>query len=126
MNSSPETKILIVDDKEDILLLIKTLLELEGYSIHTASNGDEAITLAKEHFFPLILLDIMMEGKDGIATLKEIRKIQGYADSYIVALTAKAYDNDRIEVLKEGFNDHFPKPFRTQALLDKIKTVLGK
>jgi len=92
----------------------------------TANNGFTAVELCEKSPFNLILLDLMMEGKDGFATLREIKKTALNKDTYTIALTAKAYETDRQEVLQADFDDHFPKPFRTQHLLEKIRSVLGE
>jgi len=118
--------ILVVDDKQDIILLVKTILEFEGYTVETASNGFTAVDLCKKTSFDLILLDLMMEGKDGFTTLTEIRGTDLNKDTPVIALTAKAYENDKKEVIKHGFNDHFAKPFRTTELIDKIKNFQKK
>ncbi|MEK6558398.1 MAG: response regulator [Candidatus Margulisiibacteriota bacterium] len=117
--------ILVVDDKQDILTLVQAILEIDGYQVTTANNGNSAIDLCREQSFPLIFLDLMMEGKDGYDTLKEIRQISLNKDSYIIALTAKAYEGDKQEVIRQGFNDHFSKPFRATELLDKVQQSLS-
>lgn len=117
--------ILVVDDKEDILILVQTILEMEGYQVMTANNGNTAIDLCRQHAFLLIFLDLMMEGKDGYDTLKEIRQTQLNKNAYIIALTAKAYEGDKQEVIRAGFNDHFSKPFRAAELLEKVRQSLS-
>jgi CheY-like chemotaxis protein len=112
--------ILAVDDKKDILFLIKTILEMEGHSITDVENGDDAIAACEKQTFDLILLDLMMEGKNGFTTLDIIRKTKLNAKTHVIALTAKAYDSDRSLVLSRGFNDHIAKPFRAATLIEKI------
>ena len=118
--------ILAVDDKKDILTLIKTILEFEGHSVVTVENGDAAITACNESIFDLILLDLMMEGKDGFTTLDIIRGDSLNIKTYVIALTAKAYDSDRNLVLSRGFNDHIAKPFRAADLLNKVAALSTK
>ncbi len=113
--------ILIVDDKNDILTLVKTIFEFEGNSVTTCNNGFSAVDLCRKKKFPVIFLDLMMEGKDGYSTLKDIRQTEANKESYIIALTAKAYASDVKEVLEQGFNSHFAKPFRVNDLLEKLK-----
>ena len=115
--------ILAVDDKKDILNLIKTILELDGHSVTDVDNGDAAIAACKETLFDLIFLDLMMEGKDGFATLSIIRNSTLNASTHTIALTAKAYDNDKNLVLAHGFNDHVAKPFRAADLINKIRAL---
>jgi len=115
--------ILAVDDKKDILLLIKTILEFEGHSVIAVNNGDDAISACDETSFDLILLDLMMEGKDGFTTLDIIRNNPLNTSTHIIALTAKAYDNDRTSVITRGFNDHIAKPFRASELIQKVDSL---
>jgi DNA-binding response OmpR family regulator len=113
-------KILSVDDKKDILTLIKTILEIDGHDVTDVGNGNDAISACEKNTFDLILLDIMMEGKDGFTTLDFIRKTKRNTSTPIIALTAKAYDSDRVLVLSRGFNDYVAKPFRAADLLKKV------
>ncbi|MDD5456589.1 MAG: response regulator [Candidatus Margulisbacteria bacterium] len=118
--------ILVIDDKKDILFLVKTILEMESYDVTTVNNGDEGIELCKENAYPIIFLDLMMEGKDGFATLKEIRETKLNKKAYIIALTAKAYESDKKEVVEKGFDDHFSKPFRATEIITKVRNCLKK
>jgi len=118
--------ILVVDDKKDILTLVQTILEMEGYKVTTSNNGADAVVQCKHNEFPIIFLDLMMEGMDGFVTLKEIRKTELNKSSHIIALTAKAYENDKREVLEKGFNDHFSKPFRVNDILNKVREVIER
>jgi DNA-binding response OmpR family regulator len=117
-------KVLAVDDKQDILTLVEAILSAEGFDIDTANSGEVAITLCKESKYSLILLDLMMEGKNGYETLKEIRECQHNHDSKIIALTAKAFQKDREETISAGFNGYISKPFRAKELISTIKAVI--
>ncbi len=114
-------KILVIDDNKDILLLVKTILELSNYSPTTIDNGEDAISLCKKNQYALIFLDLMMEGMDGYTVIKELRKNPNYTTTPIIALTAKAFHKDKETVLANGFSDHLSKPFRTEDILATIK-----
>lgn len=114
-------QILVVDDNKDILLLIKTILELENYNPTTVDNGKDAISLCNQNQYSLIFLDLMMDGMDGYTVIKEIRKNPNYKKTPIIALTAKAFQKDKETVLASGFFDHLPKPFRTDDILNAVK-----
>ncbi len=118
--------ILAVDDKKDILTLIKTILEFEGHTVTDVDNGDDAIMACGTTSFDLILLDLMMDGKDGFTTLDIIRRSTFNASTHVIALTAKAYNSDRTLVLTRGFNDHIAKPFRAAELIQKVALLSRK
>lgn len=114
-------KILIVDDNKDILLLVKTILELSNFHATTVDNGKDALSLCEKNEYSLIFLDLMMEGMDGYTVIKELRKNPSYKNTPVIALTAKAYNKDKETVLENGFTDHLSKPFRTEDILAAVK-----
>ncbi|MDD4526758.1 MAG: response regulator [Candidatus Margulisbacteria bacterium] len=114
-------KILIVDDNKDILLLVKTILELSNFDATTVDNGKDALALCKKNQYSLIFLDLMMDGMDGYTVVKELRKNTDYQQTPVIALTAKAYHKDKETVLANGFTDHLSKPFRTEDILNATK-----
>jgi DNA-binding response OmpR family regulator len=119
-------KILAVDDKQDILTLVKVILEGHNYEVTTAISGEEAIEITKDENFELILLDLMMGGINGFDTLKEIRKNENYKKTPIIALTAKAQEGDKEKTLEEGFTHYIAKPFRAQELIAEVDSYLKK
>ena len=88
--SSSTQKILVVDDDSDILELLKYNLSKEGFQIRTASNGIQALAIAKEFIPDLFILDIMMPNMDGIETCRQIRAIPELANKFIIFLTARS------------------------------------
>ena len=117
-------KILAVDDKQDILTLVKVILEGQNHKVSTVISGEDAIEITKKEKFDLILLDLMMGGIDGFETFKEIRKIKDFQDIPIIALTAKAQEGDKENVLECGFTGYISKPFRAQQLIEEVDAYL--
>jgi two-component system, OmpR family, alkaline phosphatase synthesis response regulator PhoP len=121
-----QEKILIVDDEENILELIKFNLEKNGYKVITAANGIDGFKLAKLEVPQLILLDLMLPGMDGYDVCKEIRKDNSISTIPIIMLTAKGDELDKILGLELGADDYMTKPFSVRELLARIKAVLRR
>ncbi len=119
-------KILIVDDEPDIVEFISYNLKNKGYLIASAKDGIEAISKAKAFRPDLILLDIMMPNKDGIETLKELRKSHDFDDTAIIFLTALSDEKYEIEGLKVGADDYIAKPIKPELLATRISTALRR
>ncbi len=121
-----EGKILVVDDEEHIVELLKFNLENSGYKVITASNGNDAISLARETNPNLILLDLMLPGIDGLDVCKEIKKNSETNNIGIIMLTAKGEEFDKILGLELGADDYMTKPFSIRELLARVKAVLRR
>ena len=115
--------ILVVDDDEGIRLLVKKYLNENKYLISTANSGEDASEKVKIIKFDLIILDIMMPGKNGLEFIQEHKN---ELDTPIILLTAKGQSNERVEGLEIGADDYLPKPFEPQELLLRIKNILDK
>ena len=115
--------ILVVDDDKGIRSLVKKYLNENKYLITTADSAEDASEKSKIIRFDLIILDIMMPGKNG---LEFIQEHNGVLDTPIILLTAKGQPNERIEGLEIGADDYLPKPFEPQELLLRIKNILNK
>lgn len=122
---SKET-ILIVDDEEDIIKLIKYNLKNEGYSILTAFSGEQAIKMAKQFSPDLIVLDLMLPGIDGLEVTRYLRKDEQRQDIPIVMLTAKGEESDIVTGLELGANDYISKPFSPKVLVARIRAILRR
>lgn len=117
-------KILIVDDEEHILELIKFNLEKNGFEVVTSDNGEDCIPLLNEHNIDLLILDLMLPGMDGIEVCKEIRKLDMKLP--IIMLTAKSEETDRVLGLEFGADDYITKPFSVRELVARVKAVLRR
>ena len=119
-------RILVVDDEEDILELIRYNLEKEGYSVTTAISGEEAVRFAGISSFDLILLDLMLPGIDGLEVARKLKKNSRTETTPIIMLTAKGEEADIVTGLELGADDYVTKPFSPKILLARIKSVLRR
>ena len=120
------TKILLVDDEQDILEFVGYSLKKEGFTVFTALNGKDAIITAKKEKPDLIILDIMMPEMDGIETCQEIRKIPALENVVIAFLTARNEDYSQIAGFEVGADDYITKPVRPRVLVSRIKALLRR
>jgi two-component system response regulator ResD len=118
-----ELKILIVDDEDRIRRLLKMYLEREQYIIDEADNGETALEKALQNDYDLILLDIMMPGKDGIEVCKGIREKKA---TPIIMLTAKGEEVNRVQGFEVGTDDYIVKPFSPREVVLRVKAVLRR
>ena len=115
--------ILVVDDDDGIRLLVKKYLNENNFLVTTANSAEDASEKIKIIKFDLIILDIMMPGKNGLEFIKDNKK---KLDSPIILLTAKGEANERVEGLEIGADDYLPKPFEPKELILRIKNILNK
>ncbi len=123
--TDPVKKILLVDDEQDILDMISYNLQKEGYKIETATNGREAISIAKEFNPDLILLDVMMPEMDGVETCIELRQVQGL-QPVVAFLTARSEDYSQIAGFDAGADDYISKPIKPRVLVSRVKALLRR
>ena len=119
-------KILVVDDEEHIAELIRYNLTSNGYKVITANNGIDAVKIAIEEKPNLILLDLMIPGKDGYDVCKDVRSNSEIRNTPIIMLTAKSEEFDKILGLELGADDYMTKPFSVRELLARVKAVLRR
>lgn len=118
-----QVKILVVDDEERIRRLLKMYLEREEYVIEEADNGDDALKKALENDYDLILLDLMLPGKDGVEVCKEIREKKA---TPIIMLTAKGEEANRVQGFEAGTDDYIVKPFSPREVVLRVKALLRR
>ncbi len=123
---SENIRILIVDDEEDIRELLRYNLGKEGYQVETAENGLEAIDKANSFGPHLIVLDIMMEGMDGIEVCEKLREDEFFNETLIVFLTARGESFTQISALETGGDDFISKPIKPSVFKSRIKAVLRR
>ena len=119
-------KILIVDDEPDILEFLNYNFTKEGYTVFTASNGVDGITMAQKHQPALILLDVMMPELDGIEVCEQLRSYPKFKDTIIIFLTARKEAYSEIAGFSAGADDFVTKPVRPKVLLARVKAFLRK
>ncbi|MDR1711037.1 MAG: response regulator transcription factor [Propionibacteriaceae bacterium] len=116
-------RILVVDDDEALAEMLEIVLTAEGYTARVCHDGDRALDAFKEYGPDLVLLDLMLPGRDGVDVCRDIRAI---SDVPIVMLTAKSDTMDVVDGLAAGADDYVAKPFKTQELIARIKTRLRR
>ena len=123
---STNKKILIADDEPDILEIIQYNLKAEGYDVYTARNGDEALEMAKKTAPDLILLDIMMPGKNGIEVCRHLRLNPDFRNTLVVFLTALNDEGTEIRGLETGADDYLTKPVSPKVLVSKVNALFRR
>jgi two-component system phosphate regulon response regulator PhoB len=122
----PKERILVVDDEEDILELVRYNLQKEGYRVTGASTGEEALKKARAETFDLIVLDLMLPGIDGLEVTKKLKNDQKTETVPIVMLTAKGEEADVVTGLELGADDYITKPFSPRVLIARVRTALRR
>jgi two-component system alkaline phosphatase synthesis response regulator PhoP len=126
MTGTSAKKILIADDEPDIVEIIQFNLQAEGYEVATAKNGDEAIEKAKSFQPSLIILDIMMPGKNGIEVCKILRLQPDFTNTIIIFLTALSDETTEIKGLETGADDFITKPISPKVLVSKVNALFRR
>jgi two-component system alkaline phosphatase synthesis response regulator PhoP len=119
-------RVLVVDDEEDILELVRYTLQREGYEVDCAASGEQGLRRATAHAFHLIVLDLMLPGIDG---LEVTRRLKGNCDTEaipIIMLTAKGEEADIVAGLELGADDYVTKPFSPRVLVARVRAVLRR
>ena len=119
----PKVKILVVDDEPSILTLVTSYLKAEGYEYFTAKDGPSGLKAARTFQPDLIVLDINLPGMDGIELLTQIRR---ESNVYVIMLTAKTEETDKVIGLSVGADDYLTKPFSPRELIARIKAALRR
>ncbi len=114
-------KILLAEDEQQLSRVLETAMTHEGYQVDTAFDGQEAVDLAKEDAYDLMILDIMMPVKTGIEALKEIR--QSGNTTHVIMLTAMSEVDDKVTGLDAGADDYLTKPFSLKELLARLRSM---
>jgi CheY-like chemotaxis protein len=119
-------KLLIAEDEIGVRILVKFTLEEEGIEILEATNGLDALRLAREHHPDVVLLDVMMPGLSGFDVCRALKEDPATAGIVVVMLTAKAQDSDRKKGEAVGADDYLTKPFSPISLIDKVDEFLSR
>jgi two-component system, OmpR family, alkaline phosphatase synthesis response regulator PhoP len=120
------TKILIVDDENDILDFLSYNLKKEGYEVRTAQNGKDGIAMALQYNPNLIIMDIMMPEMDGVEACRQIRQYPQFNKTIIAFLTARDEDLSQISALDVGGDDYITKPIKPQVLVSRVNALLRR
>ncbi|MBI1315370.1 response regulator [bacterium] len=123
---SNDYRILLVDDEPDILEIVGYNLKKEGFQLFMASNGEDAVEIAKQEKPHLILLDVMMPGMDGIETCDSIRGIPDLSNTLIAFLTARGEDYSQVAGFDAGADDYITKPIKPKVLISRVRALLRR
>jgi DNA-binding response OmpR family regulator len=116
-------RILVVDDEPNIRRVVTSYLRADGFQVTEAGDGDAALAEFERTHPDLVVLDVMMPGRDGIEVLRELRR---RSDVYVIMLTARAEETDRVVGLSVGADDYVTKPFSAKELVARVKAVLRR
>ena len=119
-------KILVVDDEEDIVELVRFNLSREGFAVTGVLTGEEALDLLKEGPYDLVVLDLMLPGIDGFTVAKRIKRDAALANIPIIMLTAKTQESDVVAGLEIGAEDYVTKPFSPRVLVARVRSALRR
>jgi two-component system, OmpR family, alkaline phosphatase synthesis response regulator PhoP len=125
-NIMSKEKILVVDDEEDIVELVRYNLSREGYKVLCAASGEEGLEKARNENPDLIVLDLMLPGIDGLDVARRLKADNATRTMPIVMLTAKGEESDIVTGLELGADDYITKPFSTKVLIARVKAVLRR
>jgi DNA-binding response OmpR family regulator len=117
-------RVLILEDEEAILLALEDDLRAEGYEVASATDGPSGLSMAEDHAYDLIILDIMLPGMNGFEVCKRLR--QANVTTPILILTAKSQEIDKVLGLELGADDYVTKPFSRRELLARVKAILRR
>ncbi|HEX9841772.1 MAG TPA: response regulator, partial [bacterium] len=123
---SPKARILVVEDEEDLLELVRFNLAREGYQVQGLARGEEALRAVRAQPPDLLLLDLMLPGMDGLELCRLLRADEATRTLPIVMLTAKGEESDVVAGLELGADDYISKPFSPRVLLARVRAVLRR
>lgn len=116
-------RVLVVEDEENLLTLLRNYLEREGFEVHETLEGREALEVARRTEPDVVVLDWMLPGLDGMEVLRELRR---FSEAYAIMLTARADEVDRIVGLSTGADDYLVKPFSPGELVARVRAMLRR
>jgi two-component system, OmpR family, alkaline phosphatase synthesis response regulator PhoP len=115
--------ILVVDDEQSLVDLVASYLEREGYQVHRAFDGVSAVETARREMPDLVVLDLMLPETDGLEVCRQLRQ---FSDAYVLMLTARTEEIDRVVGLSVGADDYVTKPFSPRELVARVKAMLRR
>ena len=118
--------ILVIDDEPYILRSLSYLLQREGYTVETATNGEEGLQRVRTLRPPLVFLDIMMPHMNGYEVCEQVKQDPSLEDTYVIMLSAKGQQIDRERGLAEGANEYMTKPFSPREVAQRVRTILAE
>src|SRR5690606_11732123 len=126
MGSKQSQKILVVDDEESIRELLRYNLQKTGFEVKTASDGEQALEVAKKFLPDVVLLDIMMPKMDGVETCRRLRDNAELQKTFVIFLTARAEEYSEVAAFDVGADDYITKPIKPRALMSRINALIRR
>jgi two-component system alkaline phosphatase synthesis response regulator PhoP len=126
MGNKQSQKILVVDDEEPIRELLKYNLQKAGFEVKTASDGEQALDIAKKFLPDVVLLDIMMPKMDGVETCRRLRDNPQLQKTFIIFLTARSEEYSEVAAFEVGADDYITKPIKPRALISRIQALFRR
>ncbi len=123
MSAMRQESILVVDDEEKIRAIVRSYLQQEGYQVDEAATGEDAVSKIRERTPDLVVLDVRLPGIDGMEVLRQVRRV---SDVYVIMLTARTDETDKLIGLEVGADDYMTKPFSPRELVARVKAVLRR
>ncbi len=123
MDNQTGLRVLVVDDEPPIVNLVRGYFEREGWSVLSASDGREGLDVVRREQPDVVVLDLMLPGLDGVEVCRELRT---FSDAFVVMLTAKSEEVDKLVGLAVGADDYLTKPFSPRELVARIKAILRR
>ena len=117
-------RVLVVEDEKKTASFIRKALQAEGFAVDVFHNGDDALAAAKATPFDVIVLDIMLPGRDGLSVLKQLRERKN--STPVLLLSARGEVNERVEGLNAGADDYLPKPFELAELVARVRALMRR
>jgi two-component system cell cycle response regulator DivK len=118
--------ILIIEDNDKNLKLVRDVLQFNGFETAEAMTAEDGLVLARSKQPVLILMDIQLPGMDGFAALRQLRADPITQSTLVIAVTASAMERDRQKILEAGFDGYLSKPIQVKTFVEEIRTVLAK
>jgi DNA-binding response OmpR family regulator len=118
-----QERILVVDDEERIRSIVRSYLQQEGYQVDEAATGEDAVARIRERTPDLVVLDVRLPGIDGMEVLRQVRRV---SDVYVIMLTARTDETDKLIGLEVGADDYMTKPFSPRELVARVRAVLRR
>ena len=116
----PGRKVLVVDDEPNNRTVAGYILEDVGFAVEFAEDGNQAVKMVQHNHYDIVLMDMQMPEMDGLRATEAIRAVPGLERVVIIAMTANAFDDDRVRCLAAGMNDYISKPFNPENLFEKL------
>ena len=121
--ANPPVRVLVVDDEPNLIDVVRSYLRAEGFTVFAAHDGAAALNLARTLHPDLLVLDVMLPELDGISLC---RRLRAFSDAYVLMLTARAEDIDKIVGLAVGADDYLTKPFSPRELVARVRALLRR